>query len=151
MKKIRITSILVIIAVCFVFSACNIRFSEKYQFIDSEENIDAISIVKISYNDSSELIQTNIKTVDDKDGFLEKFRSVGCYIYFGDPVGPDSIEAEDKVIKINYKNGNYELINYCGQSEYISEKNKLSFYAGFNVFDKEQFEALISEYVTEEQ
>ncbi len=151
MKRNRITSLLLVLAVCFSFSACKVRFSEKYQFIDSEENIDAISIVKISYNDSSELIQTNIKTVDDKDGFLEKFRSVGCYIYFGDPVGPDSTEDEDKVIKISYKNGSYELINHCGQSEYISEKDKLSFYAGFNVFDKEQFEALISEYETEQQ
>ena len=151
MKKIGITSIILMLAVCFSFSACKIRFSEKYQFIDSEENISSIAIVKLSYNDKSELIQTYLKNIENKDKFLEEFRSVGCYIYFGDPVGPDSTEDEDKVIKISYKNGSYELINHCGQSEYISEKDKLSFYAGFNVFDKEQFEALISEYITEQQ
>lgn len=47
-----------------------------------------------------------------------------------------------EVIKIEYKNGAYELINWNGQSEYRVDRG-FKWYAGFYVFDENEFQRLI--------
>ena len=80
-----------------------------------------------------------LKSVND-------FKDVNCYTYFGDPTGVVVEGEEDTVIKVSYQNGEYELINWRGQAEDTLEKD-FSFYAGFSVFDEEQFEDLLMKYI----
>lgn len=60
---------------------------------------------------------------------------------------PFVLEIGFTVIRIEYLNGDYDLIDSYVQSKKRGDE-KLS---GRLIFDKEQFEALISEYVTKEQ
>ena len=50
-----------------------------------------------------------------------------------------------KVIKITYKDGEFELIDAGGQAEYTLER-KYRNYTGFRYFDTTQFNALITKY-----
>ena len=128
---------------CSVLAACRVR--ENYAFLDSVDEISEISIVSISFDENNEVVQTKIRKIEDTEAFLNDFKAVDCYTYFGDPTGVVVKGKEDTVIKVSYQNGEYELINWRGQAEDTLEKD-FSFYAGFSVFDEEQFEALIEKY-----
>jgi hypothetical protein len=141
MKK-TLLGLFVLLICCFV-SACRVK--ETYDFLNATDEISDISIVAISFDENDEVIQTEIRKIDNISAFLDDFKAVSCYIYFGDPTGVVSEGKEDTVIKITYQNGEYELINWKGQAEDTLEKD-FNFYAGFSVFDEEQFEALITKY-----
>ena len=70
-----------------------------------------------------------------------------CYTYYGDPTGVTPEGVSDTVIKISYVNEEYELINWTGQAKCTTE-NGFRYYAGYNVFDENQFEALIEKHLT---
>lgn len=135
--------VIIITLSCLHFGACRRR--ETYRFLNATDKIANISIVTISFDENGRIEQTEVQRVDDIDGFLNDFRSVACYTYFGDPIGVTQKGIEDTVIRVQYTNDEYELINWKGQSEYTQERG-FSYYAGFNVFDEKQFESLIEAY-----
>lgn len=128
----------------FLFSSC--RCSEEYNFLNPTDAIEEIAIVNLHFGDDGYLIETKIKTIENVNEFLNDFQRVDCYTYFGDPIPATPEGIEDTVIKILYKNNEYELINWNGQSEYTLKKG-LTYYAGYSVFDEYQFEALIKKYL----
>lgn len=143
MKKsafIFVTTLLV----CLLLVSC--RHQEMYHFLNSADKISDISILAISFRENGEMIQTEIKKIDDINTFLDDFKSIKCYTYYGDPTGVTPEGSEDTVIKISYKNDEYELINWTGQSEYTTESG-LRYYAGYSVFDEKPFKSLIAEYL----
>ena len=139
MEKLFRTMALLLI--CFFLTAC--RYTTEYKFIQPEENISAISIVTISFNQENEVVLTEDSVISDIDAFLEEFCKVRCYVYFGDPTGVTEEGVSAKVIKISFKDGSYELINWDGQAKYTSERG-LDFYAGFRIFEKDNFFQLIN-------
>ena len=141
MKKIVVVILSVLLLICSN-AACRVR--EAYGFINPSESIINISIVKLSF-ENEELLQTTVATVDDTSLFLADFRKIKCYVYFGDPSGITPEGISDTVIKIDYENSEYELINWNGQARYTIEGG-FNYYYGFNIFDEEQFEALIEKY-----
>lgn len=122
-------------------------FTEEYDFLNSADKISEIAIVRLNFDDDGVLMQTEIKKIENINEFLEDFKKIDCYIYFGDPISATPEGIEDTVIKIIYVNNEYELINWNGQSEYTIERG-LDYYAGFNVFDEQQFEKLIEKYMS---
>lgn len=140
MKKI---SLLFVISCLFLYSSC--RCSEEYNFLNPINEIKEIAIVKLDFDDNGYLMETKIKTIENANEFLYDFQRVDCYIYFGDPTPATPEGIEDTAIKILYQNNEYELINWNGQSKYTSEKG-LIYYAGYRVFDEDQFETLIEKY-----
>ncbi|MGN0517299.1 MAG: hypothetical protein ACI4II_01080 [Acutalibacteraceae bacterium] len=136
-------AIFIIALMCLLLVSC--RQQETYSFLNSTDEISDISIVAISFDDDGEMLQTEIKKIDDTDVFLDDFRSVDCYVYYGEPIGVTQEGIDDIVVKISYDNDEYELINWQGQSEYTQERG-FRYYVGFSVFDEEQFEALIEKY-----
>ena len=130
---------------CLFFASC--RHKETYAFLNSTDKIVGISVVKISFSDNGEVIQTEVREIKDTKAFLDDFKGIDCYTYYGDPLGISEEGSEDTVIKIFYENDEYELINWLGQAKYTCE-NGFSYYAGFSVFDEMQFEALIEEYLS---
>lgn len=138
--------ILFVVIMCIHFGSC--RHEETYRFLNSTDEISKISLVAISFDENEKVIQTEIQKISDTVAFLDDFRDVNCYTYYGDPTGVTEEGVEDTVIKISYANDEYELINWMGQAVYTQERGFI-YYAGYSVFDKDQFNALISDYLTE--
>ena len=142
-KMVRFVLAFALVFVCFVLASC--RHKETFQFLHSTDEITAVSIVSLTFDENKQLVQTELTTVEDTNAFLRDFRSVDCYTYFGDPAGITPEGRNATVIKISYRNMDYELINWNGQAEYKTEKG-LNYYTGFSVFDEKQFSALIFKY-----
>ena len=143
MKKLYI--IFYLILICLFFSSC--RHQETYRLLNEENQISTISIISISFDESGDVIQTELQEIKDKDAFLKDFRKVDCYTYYGDPKGVTEEGVNANAIKILYENDEYELINWKGQANYTSQRG-FCFYKGYSVFDETQFESLVSEYLS---
>lgn len=137
--------IFIIILTCFFFASC--RHQETYSFLNSTDEISGVSLVTISFDENGEVIQTEVRKINDIIAFLDDFKKINCYTYYGDPAGITEEGVEDIVIKVSYENDEYELINWIGQAKYTQERG-FSYYAGFSVFDEEQFELLITKYLS---
>ena len=142
MKKI-----LLIIFIVFSRLLVSCRYPETYSFLNSTDEIKKITIVQLSFDNEGSLIETEIQKIEDINTFLEDFKKISCYKYFGDPTSATPEGVEDTVIKILYENDDYELINWNGQSKYSSE-NGFNYYAGYIVFDEQQFESLIGKFLS---
>ena len=145
MKKI-ILGIFVLMVVFFTLSACSGK--KAYEFINEESEISTIEIVKLCEYDkeAGEFREEIISTIEDHSTFLSDFKKIDCYNHWSDPTG---VEENDVVIKITYKNGEYELIHHYGQGKYRHFEDNPSFlqvYAGYRYFDEEQFNDLIEKY-----
>ncbi len=145
MKKIFF-GISLLIVVVFTLSACNVK--KTYEFINEESEISTIEIVKLCEYDQEkgEYKEDLISVVEDHSAFLSDFKKLKCYNHWTDPIG---VFENDIVIKITYKNGEYELIHNSGQGKYRYFEDNPSFlqvYAGHRYFDEEQFNDLIEKY-----
>lgn len=142
--KVYVMSLLVVIMLC----TASCRHKSTYDFVNPTDDIVAVAIVDLSFDLDDFLVETEVKQVDDIDGFLKAFCALDCYTWFGDPIPVTQEGVEDTAIKITYANGEYELINWNGQSEYRTERG-LKYYAGYRVFDEQQFEALIKNFLAD--
>ena len=142
MKKLLCLFIVLIV----VFAGgCSIKAA--YKFLQSPTEISVIEIVKVSRDESTgEIEQTTISTIDDIEVFLKDFSQVNCYLIYTDPKG---IDDSALVIKIVYQDGEYELIDVRGQTQYTDESGFRN-YTGYRSFDDIEFKNLISKY-SEEQ
>jgi len=136
-------SIFGVICVLLFLVSCHVK--DTYEFCHSVEEITEISIIEIRFDEDNELVEDTVKQIDDNSVFLEKFKQIECYIWFGEPIAPMEETDVAKVIKILYANGDYELINWNGQSRYTSERGFI-FYAGYNLFNEEQFLSFLDSY-----
>lgn len=143
MKKMMIC--LSLFCVCIFCNAC---FGRKYyRFLKPTEEIVEISIVAVSLSwEDKKVIETEITKVDNIDQFLDDFDDIECSA-MSPPVGMLENFEDDIVIKILYQDNSYEFINHCGQSRYTEEKG-LKYDVGISAFNEEQFEALITKYLS---
>ena len=142
MKKTNI--ILCIVCLCIFFVSC--RSPKKYDFLQPKQNISHISIVEISFSEEHDIIQSEVQSIKDIKSFFNDFGDIDSYYFWiGDPKGVTIEGVDTTAVKISYINGEYELINWNGQSKYTLEKG-LTFYAGFIIFDETQFKALVDKY-----
>lgn len=142
MKKIFA---LLVALICLCLISCNVQV--RYSFMHSTNDISAVYVVTISFDEEDELTETELAEIEDIGEFLKDFRSLDCYEWFGDPCGPTEDYKEDTVVKICYNNGDYELINWCGRAKYFDEEERLRYYSGYNVFDEEPFELFLADYL----
>ena len=132
-----------IVFLSLLFISCSVE--EDYQFLCSPEDIISISVVSLS-DENGEIVQNELNVIDNLDAFLNDFQSIHCRgVYGGSPSGVIIENSREVVIKILYSNDEYEFINWRGQAKYTQEKG-FRFYAGFYVFDQEEFKALIEKY-----
>lgn len=139
MKKILI---LLIVTLTFL---CACRRKEAYIFMNETDAISYAAIVMIGFDSKGELQQTEISRMNDINLFMEDFKAVNCYTYYGDPLGITEEQTGTKVVKVVYSNGEYELINWNGQARY-SLSSGFRYYAGYHVFDEVQFLNLIAKH-----
>ena len=141
MKKCIACIILLFAVLCI--GAC--RVQEEYSFSQSVDNISYIAIATAVFDEEGWFSHIEKTHIEDVEGFINNFRKIPCYIWFGDPIGiPPECDGEN-LIKIVYTNGDYELIHWSGQAEYV-EEHGFQMYAGFSVFDEEQFKAFAASY-----
>lgn len=141
MKRIKVIIAFIVILVF----ATSCRHIEKYRLLNPIDDIIEISVVELSFENDGSLQVTKSKIIENTNEFMEDFRSIACYTYFGDPIAATSEGVETTAIEITYQNGEYEIINWKGQTKYTLTKG-LTYYAGFNVFDEQQFVGLIQKY-----
>ncbi len=156
MKKLF--SVILIIASILALSSCAFLFggnyttpslfSKKYDFMYSEEEISRVSLVALRFKSTGGLVQSVVLTVDDTESFLSSFKKIDCDEM--DYKCDVAIEGKDDLVfKIEYKNGDFELINHCGQACYTSTSGFVRNYGSF-ILDETEFENLISRYAPQE-
>ena len=145
MKKIMPALIVITVLVCTLTSCF---LFESFELMYDESEISKIQIVKLLEYDESkgEYNIEIISTVKNNSEFLSEFKSLKSHSFIGDPIG---VDEGDVVIKITYKNGEYEMINYSGAGAYRIPENGAPYFSnhvGFHKFDSSEFDALINKY-----
>lgn len=133
-------------ALSLLLASC--RKSSAYDFLNPTNEISEIAVVELSFRENGDLTETEIQKIEDIQEFLDDFQDLPCYVYFGDPTGATPEGDADTVIRIVYENGEYEWINWNGQSKYTLEKG-FCYYAGYRVFDEQPFESLLENILRE--
>ena len=114
--KIRIVlSVMAFITLLLCLVSCGNK--STYKFMYSDDEISTISLVNVSVGDKVE--QKKLTDINNIHGFLKDFRNVSCYTWWGDPIG---LTEDCCVIRIDYQNGDYELIYWNGKAEYQQDR-----------------------------
>ncbi len=116
----------------------------QYNFMYDQSEVSKIEIVIVGEEDEQGLNRQEVRgEIEDIDLFLDKFNQITCYKHVGDPRG---VYVNDRVIKVTYVNGEYELIGRDGQARYTMQRQYVN-YVGYRYFDKEEFYDLINYYL----
>ena len=119
-------------------------FFRNQSFICNVEEVSSIQIVRLEeYVEEEYQFEYNVLAeISDLDTFVNRLKGIEHSTYFGTP---SRMKTGDVVVRIDYHDGNYDLIHHHVQwFNHPGQEN-----GGCFAFDKEQFEALISDYVTE--
>ena len=117
-------------------------FGEQRYYCDAVE-VESIFIVELGeiVEGEYQTDDTVISEITDISGFVSRLNSLNYSINSGEPT---VLNTGDVLIKINYQNGDFDLVNHYAQSFYRSGKWR----TGFFFFDKVQFDSLIGDYTT---
>ena len=140
MKKLVSFSLVLFVLLNFV--SCRVK--TNYDFMHSKDSVVSVEIVLITINEVDGLQQKVQTIVEEPELFLNEFSQVKCYVWFSDPIG---VKNNVLAVKIIYDNGDYELIQWNGQAKYERERG-LRNYTGFRVFDENEFNALLDNFLT---
>ena len=136
-----------IIAICcFLFCVVSCNRKAEYRFHHEEEEIKEIYIVAIHFDkDVGNYYTDDLKKIDDKESFLQEFHNLDCFMWWGDPLTLNAESDGKAIIKVVYSNGNYELIDWNGQTVVVfDDSNK---HCGIRMFNEEQFNELVEKYI----
>lgn len=140
--KRRIYFVLMIILCIFAFTACGLFSPQKY--VCDENEVESVQIVKLDkyVDDELRFEYTVLADIVDQSTFIKRLNDLKHSVNWGDPtvLGEGYI-----VIKIDYLNGDYDLVNYYAQFFHRKGVNN----SGHFFFDKDEFDLLISDYVKE--
>ena len=145
MRTNIIKMILLCISLMLICQACGFRDVSQYQC--DVENMESIEIVELGETEGEyrTFTYTTLVAISDNATFLDKFNKIPVRParYINDPM---VLSPGDVVIKINYLNGEYDLISYWVQ---VRGDCSRGYGYMYSIFDIEQFNALIAEYLEE--
>ncbi len=145
MKKAVYAILISVFALVVLSSTVTSCISKTFDMLQTKDGISEISLIELTFSNESELIQTELQSVENIDDFLTDFNKIECAQWFGDPCGVTEKGKDAFVIKILYENGEYELINWNGQATYTLDRG-LNYYDGYSIFNEDQFFSLIEKY-----
>lgn len=129
---------------------CGCNSARGFEFLNSVDMITKVEIVMTMDPQKSDsnnkgilpLSTTVLKELSKKEqeDFLIKIQNIACDVIYNDPT---VLEAGNIAFRINYSNGDYELITAYAQASYKSNIYKRTGHFGF---DKEEFDELINAY-----
>lgn len=136
MKKIILSASIIVMLFC---SSCGLFGNQEYN-CDIEE-VESIQIVSLDKYIEGEYRYeyTIISRITDKEVFVTRLNGLQHAVNWGEP---QQMEEGYIVIKIDYLNGDFDLIHSSAQYFNRSGENQY----GYFFFDDEQFNELISEY-----
>ena len=125
-----------------VFTSCG--FFGPQQYVCDENEVKSIQIVKLDSYDNNEYTYgyTVLAEIEDQSTFIEQVNNLKHTVNWGDPY---RLELESIVIRIDYHNGDYDLLFRNAQRFHRNGVNN----SGFFFFDKDEFDLLISDYVSD--
>ena len=140
MKRINI--ILFIISCLVIFATgCG---KKQYPFMQSVSNIVKIEVIIMGeiHDPYTKHEYTLIKalSLNENNKFIDDLKNIECKRMFGDP---QTLTTGHQGFKINYSNGEYEIIAYTAQGEHTNGKYLSN---GYYLFDEEQFNDLLEKY-----
>ena len=141
MKKLFSICLICIIPMLLCCS-CGL-FGDKKYYCDVDE-VESVQIVRLDgyVEEEYRFEYTVLSEVSDYETFVKRLNNVEHSVNWGDP---GVLRLQYIVIKIDYHNGDFDLLYPNAQRFHRSGKNQY----GFFFFDKEQFNDLISDYLTE--
>ena len=119
----------------------------KFYFLHSQDMIDSIEIVDVCVDDGTNREINIVSKIDNVALFVNKIQNMP-YSYTLPTSKYDARTDEDDhlgVIKVNYTNGDYELIDHCWRNVFIKYTDEYICNAYIGEFDKASFDLLLSE------
>ena len=137
MKKI---SFLVCIITMLLCCSCGLFGDQRY--VCDVEKVDSIQIIRLDKYVEGEYRYeyTVISQISDCETFVSQLNKVDHSVNWGEP---RQMDVQYIVIKIDYDNGDFDLLHPYAQCFNRSGSNRY----GYFFFDVEQFNSLISDYI----
>ena len=130
---------IVLVAACLC-SGCGLFGPQQYTC--DVDNVKSVQIVQLNRNVEGQYRwdYTVLCEIFDKGIFVNQLTSIEHRVQWGEP----TVHNEgDIVVRIEFLNGEYDLIHWYAQTMSCPNTNR----TGFFFFDKEQYNALIEEYM----
>lgn len=126
----------------FLLSSCG--FFGPQQYVCDAEEVDSAQIIQLGQfnEEENEFEYTVLAQISDIEAFVSRLNKVNHSVNW---VDPGVMPEEYAVIKINYKNGDYDLL-YRNAQTY---KRVGIYQTGYFFFDEKEFDSLISDYLQE--
>ena len=142
MKRIRFP--LCFLCIVFVFFCCSCGLFGDQRYICEVDKVESVQIVRLDKYVEGEYRYeyTILSQISAYTTFVDQLNKLKHSVNWGDP---RQMDVQQVVIQINYKNGDFDLIHSDAQCFNRSGANQY----GYFFFDDEQFDALITDYVTE--
>lgn len=139
MKKILFPLCIILILFC-----CSCGLFRDQRYVCDIEKVDSIQIVKLDKYVEGEYRYeyTILSQISDYETFVSHLNELDQTVNWGDP---QQMDVQYIVIKIDYSNGDFDLIHPDAQCFNRSGVNQY----GYFFFDDEQFNSLISDYIKE--
>ena len=138
----KTVSLLCILCILISLSSCGLVGDQQY-YCDVDE-VESVQIVRLDeyvegeYRYEYELLSE----ISDVQTFISRLNKLKHSVNWGDPM---PMYTGDVVIKIDYRNGDYDLLRSNAQWFNRSGINNY----GYFFFREEPFESLISDYIAE--
>ena len=144
MKKIRLLSCIL----CFIlmFFCCSCGWFSPQKYVCEIDDVKSIQIVRLEgiVEGTYQYEYTVLSEVSDIETFVKTLNDLKHSVNWGDPF-PLAQRFGHNVIRIEYLNGDFDLIHSDAQCFNRSGENR----TGYFKFDDEQFNTLISDYIVE--
>lgn len=136
MKKLSILLCSLLLLFC-----CSCRLLDNRKYVCDAEEVKSVQIVRLEdIEPYYQFDYTVLFEITDYITFVDQLNNIETYVKWGTP---HVMNVEDIIIRIEYQNGDYELISRGVQCFCRSG----TFTDGHFVFDESEFEALIEKYL----
>ena len=143
MKIIRL-SLSIILSIALMILCCSCGFFGDREYKCNVDYVESVQIVRLDKYVEGEYRYeyTVLAQISDFEPFIARLNKIKHSVNWGDP---QQMDIQYIVIKIDYLNGDFDLIHKDAQWFNRSGINQ----DGYFFFDDKQFNKLISDYLTE--
>ena len=142
----RILKLFILVVICLltVLLCCSCGFFGPQNYYCDVDTVSSVQIVKLGECIEGEYRYeySVICQINDYHLFVKRLNDISHSVNFGDPF---TLDVGYIVIRIEYLNGDYDLIYHNAQSFNRSGKNN----GGYFLFDKKQFNDLINQTINQ--
>lgn len=124
-----------------MITCCSCGLVGEQQYACDADNVESIQIVKLEkyVEDEYRFDYVVLAKITDISSFVDKLNNVECSVNWGEP---GVLSEGNVVIKLDYINGDYDLIFHNAQWFNRNSEN----HTGYFFFNEEQLDQLITEY-----